>query len=245
MTVETQNESGDRVNAAVTIATIADTLSERVLYRDGLMLIVDKPAGIKVHTTGGGERALDTAFDALRFGLKRPPALAHRLDRDTSGCLVLGRHPKALRRLGRLFAEGRVDKTYWAVVEGAPPNEAGQIDAPLLKRAGKGGGRMVSDPAGQAAVTDYRVLGHGGDRTWLELKPRTGRMHQLRVHCAALGFPILGDALYGRRDSGQPLHLHARAVAVPLYPKRAPIAVTAPVPAHMRAALEACGLTES
>ncbi|MGE5147624.1 MAG: RluA family pseudouridine synthase [Candidatus Eiseniibacteriota bacterium] len=208
------------------------------------MLIVDKPAGIKVHTTGGGGRALDATFDALRFGLKRPPALAHRLDRDTSGCLVLGRHPKALRALGRLFAEGRVDKTYWAVVEGAPPDTAGQIDAPLLKRAGKDGGRMVIDGAGQKAVTDYRVLGRSGNRAWLELKPLTGRMHQLRAHCAALGCPILGDAMYGRRDSGQKLHLHARAVAVPLYPKRAPITVMAPVPAHMRAALAACGFTE-
>jgi tRNA pseudouridine32 synthase/23S rRNA pseudouridine746 synthase/23S rRNA pseudouridine1911/1915/1917 synthase len=218
------------------MAPPAAALLDRVLYRDGLMLVIDKPAGIKVHATAGGGAALDAAFDALRFGLPRAPALAHRLDRDTSGCLVLGRHPKALRRLGRLFAEGRVDKTYWAVVEGAPPDESGRIEAALSNR----GGVMQVDRGGQAAVTDYRVLGRSGGLAWLELKPLTGRMHQLRVHCASLGCPILGDAIYGG-GAARPMHLHARAIAIPLYPKRPAVEVTAPVPAHMRAALEACG----
>ena len=234
-----QSESADRVNAAA-----ANDLLSRVLYRDGLMLVIDKPAGVKVHATAGGTPALEARFDALRFGLPRPPALAHRLDRDTSGCLVLGRHPKALRRLGRLFAEGNVEKTYWAVVNGAPPDDLGQIDAALRKVGSGGTARMVVDPAGQMAVTEYRVMGRSGVIAWLELRPATGRMHQLRAHCAALGCPVLGDTLYGRRDAVTPLHLHARAVAIPLYPKRAPISVTAPVPAHMRAALDACGLTE-
>jgi tRNA pseudouridine32 synthase/23S rRNA pseudouridine746 synthase/23S rRNA pseudouridine1911/1915/1917 synthase len=237
MTAKTQNESDDTVNAPATIAPPAAALLDRVLYRDGLMLVIDKPAGIKVHATAGGGAALDAAFDVLRFGLPRAPALAHRLDRDTSGCLVLGRHPKALRRLGRLFAEGRIDKTYWAVVEGAPSNEAGRVDAPLSNR----GGVMHVDRAGQAAVTDYRVLGRSGGLAWLELRPLTGRMHQLRVHCASLGCPILGDARYGAKTGARPMHLHARAIAIPLYPKRPAIAVTAPVPAPMRAALAACG----
>jgi tRNA pseudouridine32 synthase / 23S rRNA pseudouridine746 synthase len=95
-------------------------LADRVLYRDGLVLVIDKPAGIAVHPGPGGGPDLESGFDQLRFGLRHPPALAHRLDRDTSGCLVLGRHPKALRRLGALFADGRVEKVYWAVVEGRP-----------------------------------------------------------------------------------------------------------------------------
>ena len=135
-------------------------IADRLLYRDGLVLVIDKPAGVPVHAGPGGGHNLEQAFGALRFGLPRPPALAHRLDRDTSGCLVLGRHPKALRRLGRLFAEGRVEKVYWAIVEGVPTEGAGRIEAALAKRArGTAGWHMVVDPAGMQAITDYRVLG--------------------------------------------------------------------------------------
>ena len=111
----------------------APPLVGRVLYRDGLILVIDKPAGIAVHPGPGGGPNLESGFDALRFGLPHPPALAHRLDRDTSGCLVLGRHPKALRRLGALFAEGKVEKVYWAVVDGRPPQDQGRIDSGLRK----------------------------------------------------------------------------------------------------------------
>jgi RluA family pseudouridine synthase len=215
-------------------------LEARTLYRDGLMLIVDKPAGVAVHGGPSGGANLEQGFDALRFGLPKPPALAHRLDRDTSGCLVLGRHRKALAKLGRLFASGAVEKVYWAVVDGAPPAEQGRIELALRKLTSKTGWRMTVDPAGLAAVTDYRVLGRAPGLTWLELRPRTGRTHQIRVHCAALGCPVRGDPSYGRA-AGQPLHLHARAVTVPLYANRPPITATAPVPAPMRAALEACG----
>ena len=135
-----------------------EELQARLLYRDGLMLIIDKPAGLPVHAGPGGGENLEALFDALRFGLPRPPALAHRLDRDTSGCLVLGRHPKALRRLARLFSEGRVEKTYWAVVEGAPSRPSGTIDLPLAKHSTKKGGwRMLVDAqAGKPAVTTDR-----------------------------------------------------------------------------------------
>src|ERR1041384_3789262 len=112
-------------------------LAEQVLYRDGLMLVIDKPAGIAVHAGPGGGPHLEHWFPLLRFGLPRPPALAHRLDRDTSGCLVLGRHPKALRRLGALFTQGLVGKTYWAVVVGSPPQDSGTIDLALRKESRK------------------------------------------------------------------------------------------------------------
>lgn len=220
-------------------------LTNRILYRDGLILIIDKPAGVAVHPGPGGGPDLESQFHTLRFGLPHPPALAHRVDRDTSGCLVLGRHPKALRRLGRLFAEGKVEKIYWAVVDGHPPQDEGRIETGLKKLSRAGGWRIVVDPAGQNAVTDYRVLGADNGRTfgrtWLELRPRTGRTHQIRVHCAALGCPVAGDPAYGPEPSRGPLQLLARAIALPLYPARPPIAASAPVPPHMLAALASLG----
>jgi tRNA pseudouridine32 synthase/23S rRNA pseudouridine746 synthase len=168
-----------------------------VLYRDGLVLVIDKPAGIAVHPGPGGGPDLESRFDQLRFGLPHPPALAHRLDRDTSGCLVLGRHPKALRRLGALFASGKVEKVYWAVVQGQPRDNEGRIETGLKKLSRGSGWRMVVDSGGSRAVTDYRLLGSADGRAWLELRPRTGRTHQLRVHCAALGCPVVGDPVYG------------------------------------------------
>ena len=216
-----------------------DDLLSRLLYRDGLMLVVDKPAGIPVHPGPGGGPNLEQRFDALRFGLPQPPGLAHRLDRDTSGCLVLGRHRKALARLGRLFAAGAVEKIYWAVTRGIPAEPGGRIDAPLAKLTPGKGWKMVVDPAGQKAVTDWRVLGTAAGVAWIECRPRTGRTHQIRVHLAGLGCPVLGDPVYGGGEGV--LHLHARAVTLPLYPGREPIRVEAPVPAHMREALAACG----
>src|SRR4051812_45479596 len=142
-------------------------LTDRVLYRDGLILVIDKPAGIAVHRGPGGGPDLESAFDQLRFGLPHPPALAHRLDRDTSGCLVLGRHPKALRRLGALFAAGQVEKIYWAVVAGQPRDIEGRIEAGLKKLTRSTGWRMVVDSSGQRAVTEYRLLGSADGRAWL------------------------------------------------------------------------------
>lgn len=201
------------------------------------MLVIDKPAGIAVHAGPGGAAHLEHWFPLLRFGLPRPPALAHRLDRDTSGCLILGRHPKALRRLGSLFAEGKIEKVYWAVVHGLPAETEGVIDAPLRKDTSRRiGWRMEIDPNGQRAITEYRVLGGSDGRSWLELRPKTGRTHQIRVHCAALGCPVVGDPTYGG-PGGELLHLHARTLTIPLYPARPAIQVSAPVPPHMLAAL--------
>ena len=131
----------------------------RLLYRDGLMLVLDKPAGFAVHKGPKGGESLEDYFGALRFGLPRAPALAHRLDRDTSGCLVLGRHRKALAELGRLFKSGRIAKTYWAVVEGGPVEDEGRIDLPLGRKDATRGWWMKHDPQGQPAVTTWKVLG--------------------------------------------------------------------------------------
>jgi tRNA pseudouridine32 synthase / 23S rRNA pseudouridine746 synthase len=256
----------------------------RVLYRDGLMLVIDKPAGMAVHRGPKGGESLEDHFGALRYGLPRAPALAHRLDRDTSGCLVLGRHRKALATLGRLFKTGQVGKTYWAIVEGGPGEDEGRIALPLGRLDATRGWWMKADETGQPAITTWKVLGRGtlhpspggggsprsggvGEDqdaltppgafgatlpfqgrdflTWLALEPLTGRTHQLRVHCAAMGWPIVGDAIYGSapRSDGPGLQLHAREVVVPLYKNREPIRITAPMPAHMRARLAACGWT--
>jgi tRNA pseudouridine32 synthase/23S rRNA pseudouridine746 synthase len=224
-----------------------EEMVSRVLYRDGLMLVIDKPAGMAVHRGPKGGASLEDHFGALRFGLPRAPALAHRLDRDTSGCLVLGRHRKALAELGRLFKAGRVGKTYWAVVEGGPDAEEGRIELPLGRLDATRGWWMKADATGQPAVTTWKVLGRSETISWLALEPLTGRTHQLRVHCAEMGWPIVGDAVYGTapRSGGPPLHLHSREVVVPLYKNRDAVRVTAPVPAHMRERLGACGWRES
>ncbi len=174
-------------------------------------------------------------FDSLRFGLPRPPGLAHRLDRDTSGCLVLGRHRKALQKLGTLFKSGQIEKAYWAVVEGEPAEDAGLIDLPLATLEPGRGWWMKVDAAGLPSQTEWTVLGRLNGRTWLELRPLTGRTHQLRVHCAALGWPIVGDPVYGhgRNNPGSVLLLHARRVSVPLYSSKPAITVEAPPPPHM------------
>ena len=218
-----------------------DFLVGRVLFRDAMMLVIDKPAGLPVHAGPGGGPNLEQYFEPLTFGLPRLPALAHRLDRDTSGCLILGRHRKALARLGKAFQNGRIEKTYWAIVEGAPAEAEGHIDLPLLKVSRKDHWRMFPDPAGLSAITDYKVMGSAGGLSWIEFHPRTGRTHQIRVHAAAIGCPILGDMIYGRFIEGTPLNLHSRGVTVPLYPTKDPISVTAPPPPHMMAALAACG----
>jgi tRNA pseudouridine32 synthase/23S rRNA pseudouridine746 synthase len=220
-----------------------DEMLARLLYRDGLMLVVDKPPGIPVHRGPKGGNAFEDHFDALRFGLPRRPALAHRLDRDTSGCLVLGRHRKALASLGKLFKQGKVGKTYWAVVERGPAEDEGSIDIALSKLDDSRGWWMKPDDNGLPSLTTWTVMGRQNGLTWLALEPITGRTHQLRVHCAAKGWPIVGDTIYGSapRDGGPILHLLSREVVVPLSKNKDAIKVTAPVPQHMRERLSACG----
>lgn len=211
--------------------------SRLLLVRDDVM-VIDKPAGLAVHRGPRGGASLEDWLEPLRMGKRHLPQPAHRLDADTAGCLVLGRTKPALGALGRAFAEGRVRKTYWAVVRGGPAAEAGRIEAPLRKVSTRiGGWRMEVHPAGQPATTAWRVLGHTPKLAWVEFRPETGRTHQLRVHAASSGWPILGDAVYGGGEGGG-LHLLARAIGIPLDP---PLAAQASPPEHMRAALAACG----
>ena len=230
----------------------------RLLYRDGLMLVIDKPAGLSVHRGPKGGSSLEDYFDVLRFGLPRMPALAHRLDKDTSGCLVLGRHRKALALLGKLFKNGKIGKTYWAVVEGGPAEDEGRIDMPLGKLDEDRGWWMKPDPEGKPASTTWKVMGRSEGHTWLALEPLTGRTHQLRVHCAETGFPILGDPIYGPqaslrrlrkeslpRQGGTPLHLHSRQIVVPISKNKPAVVTEAPAPRHMHEMLAKCGWTEA
>ncbi|MBR0660138.1 RNA pseudouridine synthase [Roseomonas oryzicola] len=217
---------------------LPDAIAARVLLLRDDAIVIDKPAGLPVHRGPRGGASLEDWLEPLRMGKRHLPQPVHRLDADTAGCLVLGRTKPALAALGRCFAEGRVRKTYWAVVRGGPAEDAGRIDAPLRKVSTKAAGwRMEVHPEGQPAVTDWRVLGRAPGLAWIEFRPATGRTHQLRVHAAASGWPILGDPVYGGGEGGG-LHLLARAIELPVEP---PLAAEAPPPEHMRAALLACG----
>ncbi len=216
-----------------------EDIASRIIFRDQLVIILDKPAGIPVHAGPSGGESLEDFFPALTFGYKEIPRLAHRLDRDTSGCLVLGRNDRALRKLGKLFEQGRVQKTYWALTDTPPPHDSGTIDLPLKKVKLTKGWSMQPARKGekdaQEAVTDYKVIARLPDgATLIELHPRTGRTHQIRVHLQSLGCPIRGDWLYGpnaeRPNTFARLCLHAHSIALPLYDGQDALSVTAPKP---------------
>ncbi len=205
-----------------------------ILFQDSRFVVLDKPAGLPVHPGPRGGPSVEDWFPALSRR-KDGPWLAHRLDADTAGCLVIALRRAALHEAQAAFSTGQARKTYWALVQGGPLADQGRVEAALAKRSDPSGWRMVADPAGQAAITEWRVRGRADGMAWLELHPRTGRTHQVRVHCALLGCPVLGDPVYG---GGGQLHLLARAIALPLDPA---LHATAPPPAHMLAALRACG----
>ncbi len=205
-------------------------------------MVLDKPAGLPVHRGPRGGASVEDWLPALQMGRRHLPQPAHRLDTDTAGCLVLGRTKPALGALGRIFSAGLAEKVYWAALRGGPDEDEGVIDAPLRKISSAARGwRMEVHPDGQRAVTRWRVLGRGAGACWMALRPETGRTHQLRVHCAARGWPIIGDPVYGSTTPAG-LQLLARSIGLPTEP---PLAAVAPMPPHMAALLEACGWRSS
>ncbi len=190
-------------------------LADRVLFIDGEAIVLDKPAGLAVHPGPATRESLEDFLQDLRFGFQRAPNPVHRLDRDTSGCLLLSRNPKAHKRFAAAFEAGQVEKVYAAVLDGVPAEEAGVVDLALAKISSRERGwRMVPDPKGQAAVTEWRVVAVSDGKALVRFAPRTGRTHQLRVHAAdGLGVPILGDPVYGR-GGGEATLLHALSLRV-------------------------------
>ena len=217
----------------------SEELHDRILYRDALILVLNKPSGIPVHPANGSRHNLEQYFHELQFGLPKAPVLAHRLDLGTSGCLVLARHTEAARRLGELFMASAIKKTYQAVVSGKVRDDFGRIDMPLAKLSeSKKHWWMKADPQGTiTALTDYKVIKRFDDYTLVELTPHTGRTHQLRVHCSSLGHPIIGDYIYGNdaRAQEKMLCLHAQSIEIPLYAKKPALKIEAPWPGHIEA----------
>jgi 23S rRNA pseudouridine955/2504/2580 synthase len=235
-------------------------LDDWILFQDKSVIALDKPPGLPVQGGTKSERNLDAILAAAADRLGGRPHLVHRLDRDTSGVLLLARNPAAARALAEAFRGKAARKLYWALVAGKPERPHGTIDLPLAKRMGAAGERVVAfdyeedfdlDEAGaRRAVTRYETIDNAADRvTWLALEPRTGRTHQLRVHMAALGTPILGDGKYGGSGAflrmegiASQVHLHARRLRIP-HPERGTIDVKAPPPPHVAQALAALGFT--
>ncbi len=228
-----------------------------VLYRDEHLIVLNKPQGLPTQGGPGIRRHLDGMLAALRDERGERPRLVHRLDRETAGVLVVARLPGIAAKLAAAFRTRAVEKTYWAVVAGRPVPVEGRIENDLVRVDGFRGERAAVagpyDTETAHAITDYRTLDHAARKlAWLELRPLTGRTHQLRVQCAALGAPILGDAPYGaERDGrnsalveglGDTLHLLARRIALP-HPAGGTLAVEAPLPTHMQATFAALGFT--
>lgn len=225
----------------------AEALRKAVLFKDAEVIVLNKPAGLAVQGGTGLDTNIDAMLDALQFDAPERPRLVHRLDRDTSGCLVLARSQAAARKLTEAFRHKTARKIYWAVTVGAPKMNEGKIDAPLAKQSVAAVGRraaervQINEDEGKRAVTYYAVVERAHDKAaWLALMPVTGRTHQLRAHCVALGTPILGDgkyagakAYFARESLPNQLHLHARSIRIP-HPTRGIINVTAPLPPHMQ-----------
>lgn len=206
-------------------------LADRVIFLDGEAIVIDKPAGLAVDRPRDRSPSVEAMLDQLTFGFRRLPAPVHRIDRDTSGCLLLARNPGAMKRFGQAFEAGTVEKHYLAVLEGVPADAEGLIDLPLAKISSREAGwRMRGDPQGKAARTRWRIVDTRDGRAMVALVPETGRTHQLRVHAAeALGLPIVGDPVYGR--AGAHMLLHAAAIRLPR-PGKPDVAAEAPLPWH-------------
>lgn len=233
-----------------------DALEATLLYQDDWLVAINKPAGLAVQGGTKQPHNLDAMLEHVRFGGKARPRLVHRLDRDTSGVLLLARTLEAARRLTVAFKRKDTRKIYWAAVTGVPSDRFGEIDLPLAKEAGRGGEKMVAVPssdAGGASVQDAvtvfaRAASFKKAVAWLVLRPITGRTHQLRVHAAAIGHPILGDGKYGgqgaflaRPPLARQLHLHAREITLPHPDDGTTLRITASLPTHMSETWQALG----
>lgn len=218
------------------------TLKKSVLYKDKDILAINKPAGLAVQGGTKTDKHLDHMLDLLRFEAKERPKIVHRLDKDTSGVLLLARHTRAASRLMHAFKGHEISKTYLALVVGCPKLEEGRVSAPLLKVNGMRGEQVkVDEEKGKKAITHYRVLDHAGDKvSLLELSPETGRTHQLRVHCAYMKTPIMGDGKYGGKKAfilddswAKKIQLHAQNISVTDEKGRV-ISISAPLSEHMK-----------
>lgn len=239
------------------VSTVSDRdaaeIQGLVIYKDDHVIVLNKPPGLAVQGGSGTSRHVDGMLDALRFGYDERPRLVHRLDKDTSGLLLIARTGLAARRLGDAFRDRETEKLYWAIVVGMPPRPEGAIDLPLAKRPGARDRELmqVDHENGQKALTHFRVLDHAGKRaSLLALWPRTGRTHQLRVHCAEMGCPILGDGKYGGEEAllsavadSRRLHLHARRLVLPHPSGKGTLAIDAQPPPHFRRTVEAFGFS--
>lgn len=222
-----------------------EMLRDLVLHMDDSVIVLNKPSGLAVQGGSRTERHIDGMLDALRFGAKQRPKLVHRLDRDTSGVLLLARSATAAAKLGKTFQSRSARKTYWALTFGVPKPARGHIRAPLAKMAsGKEGRERVGvvregDSRGQRAETLYSVVEHAAQSVaWTAFMPLTGRTHQIRAHAAFIGAPIIGDRKYGGEetliaDLAPRLHLHARAIELP-HPDKGTLSISAPLPTHMQ-----------
>ena len=210
-------------------------LGERVLFLDGEALVIDKPAGLPVDRPRDGAISLENHLNSLTFGFQRWPQAVHRLDRDTSGCLLLSRNPKAHARFQQAFEAGTVEKRYLAILDGVPAESVGVIDLPLAKRStAERGWWMTGDARGKSARTAWTLLGQHDGRALIEFRPEAGRTHQIRVHALeGLGLPVTGDPTYGTAHQGGTM-LHAAQLTVPRGSKE-PITAAAPWPDRFRA----------
>jgi len=203
-----------------------------ILFEDGESLVIDKPGGLPIERPRAGGASLEDRLDELKLGFQRPPVAVHRIDTDTSGCLLLARNPKALKRFAKAFEERRVGKRYLGVLVGIPSEKEGMIELSLSKiSSAEKGWRMIPAKKGKPSVTHWRVLAEHGGRALVEFLPETGRTHQIRVHAASgIGLPLLGDPVYGDGKGARRTMLHAAGLEIAREGKP-PIAAAAPMPA--------------